>query len=59
MRLIIALTALILLSGCFLTKAVTVPMRIGGAVVAIVPVAGDTAHDAIDETAEMIDRLPF
>jgi len=47
------------LSGCVLTKIVTVPMRLAGAVVSIIPVAGDTAHDTIDEAAETVDDLPF
>jgi hypothetical protein len=62
MRLIRALcllTGTILLSGCFLTKLVTVPMRVAGAVTSIVPVAGDVAHGAIDEAADAVDKLPF
>ncbi len=47
------------LSGCVLTKLVTVPMRVVGAVVSIVPVAGNTAHDAIDKAAETVDDLPI
>lgn len=47
------------LSGCLLTKIVTVLMRAVGAVVSIIPVAGNTAHDAIDEAAEMIDEFPL
>ena len=47
------------MSGCLLTKIVTVPMRAVGAVVSIIPIAGNTAHDAIDEAAEMVDELPF
>ena len=46
-------------SGCVLTKIVTVPMRLGAAVVSVVPVAGNTAHDAIDEAAETIDQVPL
>ena len=53
------LTGTILLSGCFLTKLVTVPMRVVGAVTSIVPVAGDAAHGVIDEAAEAVDRLPL
>jgi hypothetical protein len=34
-------------------------MRITGAVVSIVPVAGDTAHDAIDKAAEVVDEVPI
>jgi hypothetical protein len=42
-----------------LTKVITVPLRAVGAVVSIIPVAGNTAHDAIDEAAEMIDEAPI
>ena len=62
MRLIRALcllTGTILLSGCLLTKFVTVPMRVVGAVTSIVPVAGDAAHGAIDEAADVVDKLPL
>lgn len=49
----------LLLNGCVLTKVATVPMRIVGGVVSVVPVAGNTAHDAIDEVADQVDDLPF
>ena len=57
----LALSSLIVVftSGCLLTKIVTVPMRLVGAVVSIVPVAGNTAHEAIDEAAEMVDEIPL
>ena len=48
-----------LCSGCFFTKVVTVPMRVVGAVVSIVPVAGNTADTAIDKAADVVDELPF
>lgn len=47
------------LGGCVLTKVITVPMRVGGAVISIIPVAGDAAHDAIDEAADVIDKAPL
>ncbi len=47
------------LSGCFLTKVATVPMRVGGAVVSVVPGVGNPAHDAIDKAADAVDTLPF
>lgn len=57
----LALSGLIVVftSGCLLTKIVTVPMRLVGAVVSIIPVAGNTAHEAIDEAAEMVDEIPL
>jgi hypothetical protein len=42
-----------------LTKVVTVPMRVGGAVTSIVPVFGNPVHGAIDTAADAIDQLPF
>ena len=48
-----------LLSSCVLTKVVTVPMRLGGAVISIIPVAGNTAHEAMDEAAEAVDEIPL
>jgi hypothetical protein len=53
------LLLLVGLSGCFLTKVATVPMRVGGAVVSVVPVVGNPAYDAIDKAADAVDTLPF
>jgi hypothetical protein len=47
------------LSGCVLTKIVTVPMRVVGAVISIVPVAGNTVHDVVDEAADKVDDIPL
>jgi hypothetical protein len=53
------LLATVLLNGCVLTKLVSVPMRVAGAAVSIIPVAGNTVHDAIDGAADGVDDLPF
>ena len=45
--------------GCLLTKVVSVPMRLGGAVISIVPVAGDAADDVIDSVADVVDSVPI
>ena len=45
--------------GCVLTKVVTVPLRVGGAVISVVPLAGKTMHDAIDTAADTIDDIPI
>lgn len=58
-RLLFLIMLMMSLSGCVLTKIVTVPMRVGGAIISIVPVAGNTAHDAIDVAAENIDKIPM
>jgi|TARA_B110001454_G_scaffold208675_1_gene221415 hypothetical protein len=50
---------LLILNGCVLTKVITVPMRVGGAIVSVVPAVGDMAHDAIDEAADQIDDVPL
>ena len=61
------------LSGCFLTKLATVPMRlvgagaaVVGAGISIIPVVGNAADEAIekvdqaiDETADNLDKVPI
>ncbi len=58
-RIMILIMVMTLLSGCVLTKIITVPMRLGGAVVSIVPVLGNPAHDSIDKAAEVVDKVPI
>ncbi len=58
-KLFVLLIALLSLNGCILTKIVTVPMRLGGAVISIIPAVGNSAHDAIDEAAEIVDDVPI
>ena len=58
-KLLFLLLLAIQLSGCFLTKVVTVPMRITGAVISIVPVVGNTADDAVDKVADTVDEIPI
>ena len=57
--LLLLMLATSLLEGCVLTKIASVPMRLGGAVVSIVPGVGNTAHDAIDKAAETVDDVPI
>jgi len=47
------------LPGCVLTKVVSVPMRLGGAVASIVPGVGNSVHDSIDAAAEGVDDIPL
>lgn len=58
-KIVVLLAAVTFLSGCVLTKLVTVPMRVGAAVVSIVPVLGNPAHDSIDTAAETVDKVPI
>lgn len=48
-----------MLTGCLFTKIISVPMRLGGAVISIIPVVGNTAHDTIDKAAEIVDEVPI
>ena len=57
--LLVVSALLLFLNGCVLTKILTVPMRVCGAAISIIPVAGNTAHDAIDEAAETVDEIPI
>ncbi len=56
---IIVVLLVFVLQGCVLTKVVTVPLRVGGAVVSVVPVVGNVADAAIDTTADVIDLVPL
>ena len=59
MKLVILAMVAIYLSGCVLTKIITVPMRVTGAAISIIPVAGNTADEAIDKVADTIDKVPI
>lgn len=59
LSIIMVLFSTLLLPSCVLTKVVTVPMRIGGAVISIVPVVGEGIDEAIDEAADVIDAVPI
>lgn len=58
-RFLLIMVLAVQLSGCVLTKIVTVPMRVVGAVVSIVPAAGNTVHDGVDEAADKVDDIPL
>jgi len=47
------------LNACVATKIVTVPMRVGGAVVSVVPVVGDVVDEGIDTAADAVDLIPL
>ena len=42
-----------------LTKLVSVPMRLAGAIVSIVPVAGNPLNEAINKGADAVDDVPI
>ena len=53
------LLAVFVLSGCFLTKVVTTPMRVGGAIISTVPVVGNVVDEVIDTAADAVDKVPL
>lgn len=58
-RMMIFVGMLLMLQGCVLTKVVTVPMRVTGAVISIVPGVGNTIHSGIDTAADVVDDVPI
>ena len=56
--LVLALISLYI-SGCVLTKVVTVPMRVTGSVISVIPVVGDGIDEVLDQTADVIDAMPI
>ena len=55
--LVLALISLYL-SGCVLTKVVTVPMRVTGSVISVIPVVGDVIDEVLGQSADIIDTIP-
>ena len=49
----------LLISGCVLTKVVTVPLRVAGAVGSGIPIIGNQIDEVIDKSADLIDELPY
>ena len=47
------------LSGCVLTKVVTVPVRVMGSVISVIPVVGDGIDEVLDQSADIIDAIPI
>ena len=58
-NIIILLITTLLSYGCLVTKVVSVPLRITGAVISVVPVIGEPIDDAIDTAADTIDEIPI
>ena len=60
MKTLITLSLLVIfLSGCVFTKVVTVPMRVTGAVVSVIPVVGDGVDSVLGASADVIDSIPI
>jgi len=41
--------------GCIAKKVISLPLRVTGAVVSVVPLVGGVTHDAMDAAADTID----
>jgi len=50
---------LLCLHSCLLTKVATIPMRMTGAVISVVPVVGNSADNVIDVAADIVDEVPL
>ena len=58
-KLAIIIICALLISGCVLTKVVTVPLRVAGAVGSGIPIIGNQIDEVIDKSADLIDQLPY
>ena len=58
-KIIILSLGILVLSGCVFTKVVTVPMRVTGAVISVIPVIGDGVDSVLGASADVIDAIPI
>ena len=58
-KLLVFILISLYLSGCVLTKVVTVPMRVTGSVISVIPVVGDPIDDILGYSADVIDNIPI
>ena len=58
-KLAIIIICALLISGCVITKVVTVPLRVAGAVGSGIPIIGNQIDEVIDKSADLIDELPY
>jgi hypothetical protein len=60
MKKLLLLSLIVLyISGCVLTKVVTVPMRITGSVISVIPVIGNVVDGVLGASADVIDAIPI
>ena len=58
-KLFIIVIVALFVSGCVLTKVVTVPMRLTAAVISVVPAIANGVEDVILKSADAIDTIPI
>ncbi len=56
---IVIVSVALLLSSCVFTKVVTVPIRVTGAVISVIPVIGDGVDSILGASADIIDAIPI
>ena len=58
-KLVIIVIVALYISGCVFTKLVTVPLRVSGSLISVVPIVGNQIDDVIGQSADLIDELPY
>ena len=58
-KLLVLVLISLYLTGCILTKVVTVPMRVTGSVISVIPVVGDGIDELLGQSADVIDSIPI
>ena len=58
-KLVIIVIVALYISGCVFTKLVTVPLRVSGSIISVVPIVGNQIDDVIGQSADLIDDLPY
>ena len=58
-KIIILSLGILVLSGCVFTKVLTVPMRVTGAAISVIPVIGDGVDSVLGASADVIDAIPI
>lgn len=58
-KLVIIVIVALYISGCVFTKLVTVPLRVSGSLISVIPIVGNQIDEVIGQSADLIDDLPF
>jgi hypothetical protein len=58
-KLVIIVIVALYISGCVFTKLVTVPLRVSGSLISVIPIVGNQIDEVIGQSADLIDDLPY
>ena len=58
-KLVIIVIVALYISGCVFTKLVTVPLRVSGSLISVIPIVGNQIDEEIGQRADLIDDLPY